>query len=77
MLPVVPMLPPFQRELNLFCSWYNQERPHSTLEGATPDEIYFARRPRAVPHASSPGRLASRLALLNRRRSSRASPAST
>jgi hypothetical protein len=33
------------RELNFFILWYNQERPHSTLGGATPDEVYFGRRP--------------------------------
>jgi hypothetical protein len=28
-----------------FIDWYNADLPHTTLEGATPDEIYFARRP--------------------------------
>jgi putative transposase len=35
----------FQRELDWFVSWYNEERPHMTLQGATPNEIYFHRRP--------------------------------
>lgn len=35
----------FQRELTLFQNWYNGEKPHSTLDGATPDEIYFGRMP--------------------------------
>lgn len=39
------MLVPFsmnaiRRELALFCTWYNDERPHAWLAGATPDEIY-------------------------------------
>ena len=35
----------FQREVSLFNGWYNQHRPHMTLDGATPDEVYFGRRP--------------------------------
>jgi len=35
---------PLHRELSLFISWYNAERPHTTLRGATPDEVYFGRR---------------------------------
>jgi transposase InsO family protein len=35
----------FYSELALFVRWYNAERPHITLAGATPDEVYFARRP--------------------------------
>jgi putative transposase len=27
-------------ELSLFCTWYNRERPHEWLAGATPDEAY-------------------------------------
>jgi transposase InsO family protein len=45
-LPLVPLLRrSFLRELTLFVSWYNRSRPHSALKGATPDEIYFQRRP--------------------------------
>jgi putative transposase len=45
-LPVVPLLRrSFLREINLFAAWYDQDRPHSTLHGATPDEVYFGRRP--------------------------------
>ena len=48
-----------RRELDLFFDWYNQLRPHMTLRGATPDEIYFKRRlasraPRFEPRAAWP-----------------------
>ncbi len=33
------------RELSLFADWYNGQRPHAGLVGATSDEIYFGRRP--------------------------------
>jgi putative transposase len=33
------------RELSLVADWYNGQRPHAGLAGATPDEIYFGRRP--------------------------------
>jgi transposase InsO family protein len=44
------LLVPYQRnalrrELELFSNWYNGHRPHDTLDSATPDEIYFDRRP--------------------------------
>jgi transposase InsO family protein len=35
----------FHRELDWFGLWYNQHRPHMTLNGATPDEVYFRLRP--------------------------------
>jgi hypothetical protein len=45
-LSVVPLLQrSFRRELTLFFNWYNQERPHTTLRGATPNEVYFDQRP--------------------------------
>jgi putative transposase len=45
-LPVVPLAQwPLRRELQRFVAWYNQARPHMTLDGATPDEVYFGRRP--------------------------------
>jgi transposase InsO family protein len=44
-LPVVPMARQlFQHELQLFQTWYNSHRPHSTLDGAPPDEVYFGRK---------------------------------
>jgi putative transposase len=43
---VVPLLRrALCRELQLYASWYNAARPHTTLAGATPDEVYFGRRP--------------------------------
>jgi len=59
-VPVVPLLRrAFRRELELFLGWYNADRPHMTLEGATPDEIYFgrcpaSRKPRFEPRAAWP-----------------------
>lgn len=49
----------FQRELTLFQNWYNGERPHSTLQGATPDEVYFNKQlayksPRFEPREAWP-----------------------
>ena len=49
----------FKREIDLIVDWYNSERPHMTLKGATPDEIYFSRcpanrRPRFEPRAAWP-----------------------
>ena len=35
----------FDRELRLFVSWYNGHRPHSSLDAATPDEVYYRHRP--------------------------------
>jgi hypothetical protein len=34
-----------RREAELFCGWYDGERPHQGLGGATPDERYHGRRP--------------------------------
>lgn len=45
-LLIVPLLRnAFRRELDLFIDWYNADRPHMTLHGATPDEVYFGERP--------------------------------
>jgi putative transposase len=35
----------FRTELKHFVSWYNTHRPHTTLDGKTPDEVYFSLRP--------------------------------
>ena len=45
-LTQVPLLRrSFYREVTLTVCWYNTSRPHMTLKGATPDEVYFRRRP--------------------------------
>jgi transposase InsO family protein len=46
LLPVVPLRRrPFLGQLRHFVGWYNAYRPHMTLSGATPDEVYAGRRP--------------------------------
>lgn len=35
----------FRNELQLFIDWYNESRPHSALNGRTPNEAYFDRAP--------------------------------
>jgi putative transposase len=37
----------FCQEVSLFVKWYNGHRPHSALQAASPDEMYFERMPRA------------------------------
>ena len=49
----------FRRELSLFRDWYNKHRPHMTLVGKTPNEVYFNRcaengRPRIEPREHWP-----------------------
>ena len=34
-----------RRELALYVGWFNEHRPHDTLDASTPDEVYFGRRP--------------------------------
>jgi Integrase core domain len=58
------LLVPFRRELMRaellrVTGWYNEHRPHMTLKGRTPDEVYFQRfpdnrRPRIEPRESWP-----------------------
>jgi hypothetical protein len=57
---------PFRRELRWYADWFNQDRPHSALDGKTPHEVYYklspacerqrfeprARWPRTAPCAS-------------------------
>jgi transposase InsO family protein len=50
-----------RHELTLFSTWYNQERPHEWLAGATPDEAYgrlvsACARPRLEPRRKWPTR---------------------
>ncbi len=35
----------FRAELGSFIAWYNEYRPHTTLQGKTPNEVYFRLRP--------------------------------
>ena len=35
----------FRRELVRYVVWFNEHRPHMTLSGCTPNEIYFGRKP--------------------------------
>jgi len=35
----------FEREVGLIVGWYNEHRPHETLGGKTPNEVYFSRPP--------------------------------
>jgi putative transposase len=49
----------FQRELERFVTWYNGHRPHSSLGGQTPNEVYYRRKPsnrkpRLEPRAKLP-----------------------
>jgi len=49
----------FRRELALLVRWYNEHRPHESLDGATPDEVHddlrpANRLPRIEPRAKWP-----------------------
>jgi hypothetical protein len=44
------------QKLSLFADWYNGQRPHAGLAGATPDEIYFGRPPAHHRPRFEPGR---------------------
>ena len=35
----------FEREVGFIIEWYNEFRPHDTLGGRTPNEVYFLRPP--------------------------------
>ena len=37
--------PDFEHEVGLVIDWYNEHRPHETLGGRTPNEVYFLRPP--------------------------------
>ncbi|UCE60064.1 MAG: DDE-type integrase/transposase/recombinase [Phycisphaerales bacterium] len=50
-----------RRELTSFFAWYNEHRPHTTLKGKTPNEVYSHlrpanRRPRIEPRKRWPRR---------------------
>ena len=45
-LPLVPLYKnTFRREMGLAIDWYNEQRPHTTLGGRTPNEVYTGRYP--------------------------------
>jgi putative transposase len=44
-LPVSLRARTFRQELRWFAAWYNQHRPHTTLRGKTPEEVYLHQRP--------------------------------
>jgi transposase InsO family protein len=58
------VLIPFRREvmqqlMTSLVGWYNEHRPHTTLKGATPNEVYFKRfpanrKPRIEPRSKWP-----------------------
>ncbi len=60
-IPVPQRRACFRRDLKSFFAWYNDCRPHTTLEGKTPNEVYFGlqpanRRPRIEPRRRWPRR---------------------
>jgi hypothetical protein len=34
----------YEQEASLIIDWYNEHRPHNTLDGKTPNEVYFFRQ---------------------------------
>ena len=49
----------FEREVGLIIDWYNEHRPHETLDGKTPNEVHYSRpaaneRPRFEPRGKWP-----------------------
>jgi transposase InsO family protein len=49
----------FERKLRLIVDWCNEHRPHNTLSGKTPNEVYFSRpaaneQPRLEPRKRWP-----------------------
>jgi transposase InsO family protein len=49
----------FEQEVTLAIEWYNECRPHTTLGGKTPNEVYFSRpaaneQPRREPREGWP-----------------------
>jgi hypothetical protein len=35
----------FEEEISSIITWYNEHRPHETLSGKTPNEVYFSHAP--------------------------------
>ena len=49
----------FEHELELIIDWYNEHRPHGTLDGKTPNEVHYSRpaanqQPRFEPRTKWP-----------------------
>jgi putative transposase len=44
----------FRHELGFYTTWYNEDRPHQSRNGRTPQEIYSEVRPQAPPHEPGP-----------------------
>jgi transposase InsO family protein len=64
-LLVPPSLAAMRREVGLYASWYNTLRPHMTLGGKTPREVYegrTVRQRRFEPRPKKPHRLRRRRA---------------
>ena len=63
-LPLIPLRrESFRRELVAVTQWYNEYRPHATLGGQTPNEVYGRRfpanrKPRIEPRLTLAARLA-------------------
>ena len=59
-LPLIPLRrESFRNELTMIIQWYNEHRPHDSLGGKTPNEVYETRfpanrKPRIEPRASWP-----------------------
>jgi transposase InsO family protein len=45
LITIPEVLEQFEQELGLIIGWYNEHRPHETLGGKTPHEVYFSRPP--------------------------------
>jgi hypothetical protein len=59
-LPMIPLRrESFRNELAMIVQWYNEHRPHDSLGGKTPNEVYenrfpCNRKPRMEPRAGWP-----------------------
>ena len=59
-LPLIPLRrESFRNELTMIIQWYNEHRPHDSLGGKTPNEVYHdrfpaSRKPRIEPRAGWP-----------------------
>jgi len=52
---LVPLgLDDFRNDLAKYAEWYNRHRPHQSLDGRTPQELYSGSQPQAPPSHSIP-----------------------